>query len=538
MSLILPVINQLFFPDAVSLGEAGSFFSKAFLLFEDFTKEYSNKELIAIVLLFSFMTLSSLFLFLIIYVSSGLTAKLTYDCRELVFKSIYKLPFSEFSKNARGLYIQLLITETRSVYAIFKLLFFMIMTFINLIIISILLFLLSWKLSLILLLSISITICANIMLTRKIKITAKQALNQRSTLAERVTESIMGLKQVKMLGYENNTFDQVNHSSRQSEKTARSVRIFTAALELTSQILLSFGVIWVIVVWSYLPVFSSGIPKIAGLLTFLIIISRLIPYVGSLAQQYGGISSNLPSVNRLNEYLLDKENEKHFGVLKPDPLFKEEIVFSNISFEYNENQEVFNNLSLTVPKGSYIGIKGTSGVGKSTLFSLLTRFIEPQSGSILLDDENINNINLPYLRSKIGYLPQDFYIFNTTIKNNLLTSKPDATDEECWLALERAGLNDYVKSLPNGLNSGVGNNGENLSGGERQRLSLAILFLLDPEIIILDEVTSSVDIKTEKHILNSIKKFHQNGKTIISSAHRESALIDADSLVDFGDKEV
>ena len=197
---------------------------------------------------------------------------------------------------------------------------------------------------------------------------------------------------------------------------------------------------------------------------------------------------------------------------------------------------MFNNLSLTVPKGSYIGIKGTSGVGKSTLFSLLTRFIEPQSGSILLDDENINNVNLPYLRTKIGYLPQDFYIFNTTIKNNLLTSKPGATDEECWLALERAGLNDHVKSLPNGLNSGVGNNGENLSGGERQRLSLAILFLLDPEIIILDEVTSSVDVKTEKHILNSIKEFHQNGKTIISSAHRESALTDADSLVDFGDK--
>ncbi len=272
MSLILPVINQLFSPDAVSFGEAGSFFSKTFLLFEDFTKEYSNKEVAAIVLLFSFMTLSSLFLFLIIYVSSGLTAKLTYDCRELVFKSIYKLPFSEFSKNARGLYIQLLITETRSVYAIFKLLFAMIMTFINLIIISILLFLLSWKLSLILLLSISITIYANIMVIRKIKIMAKQALNQRTTLAERITESIMGLKQVKMLGYENNAFDQVNHSSRQSEKTARFVQIFSGALPLTTQTLLSFGVILIIACWFlvwrllYATSFFCGLVAVSRLL--------------------------------------------------------------------------------------------------------------------------------------------------------------------------------------------------------------------------------------------------------------------------------
>ena len=283
MSLILPVINQLFSPDAVSFGEAGSFFSKTFLLFENFTKDYSNKEAAAIVLLFSFMTLNSLFVFLIIYVSSGLTAKLTHDCRELVFKSIYQLPFSEFSKNSRGLYIQLLITETRSVYTIFKLLFAMIMTFINIIIISILLFLLSWKLSLILLLSSSITIYANIKVIRKIKIMAKQALNQRTTLAERITESIMGLKQIKMLGYENTTFDQLNHSSSQSENTARFVQIFGGALPLTSQALSSFGVILIIACWSYLPVFSSEIPKIAGLLTFLILISRLIPYVGSLA---------------------------------------------------------------------------------------------------------------------------------------------------------------------------------------------------------------------------------------------------------------
>ena len=211
------------------------------------------------------------------------------------------------------------------------------------------------------------------------------------------------------------------------------------------------------------------------------------------------------------------------------------IRFENINFGYNVDTLILNSITFTIKKGSYIGIMGRSGVGKTSLFSLLVRIYDPQEGRILVDDLDIRELRLSHLRSNIGMISQDNFLFNTSIRANMILAKPEASEADMRSALTKAGLMTFIESQDKGLDAPVGENGRNLSGGQRQRLSLAVLFLQDPQIIIIDEGTSSVDGETERHILQSLGNLHRDGRTIILSSHRESAMIHTEVVYEIKD---
>ena len=206
------------------------------------------------------------------------------------------------------------------------------------------------------------------------------------------------------------------------------------------------------------------------------------------------------------------------------------ITFNQVAFAYNQNRQILRDVSFQVPTGHKVAIVGSSGAGKSTLTRLLFRFYDVSSGEINIDGVNIKNASLNELRKKIGVVPQDTVLFNDTLRYNLEYGKIGASEEEIQLAIQMANLENLVSELPEGLDTIVGERGLKLSGGEKQRVAIARTILKNPDILILDEATSSLDSKTEKEIQNSLNQIAKNRTTLVI-AHRLSTIIDADQII-------
>jgi ABC-type multidrug transport system fused ATPase/permease subunit len=207
-----------------------------------------------------------------------------------------------------------------------------------------------------------------------------------------------------------------------------------------------------------------------------------------------------------------------------------DIRYENVTFSYAEGLPALRNVSFHARPGETIALVGATGAGKSTLVNLLTRFYEHTSGKILIDGRSIREYNLRALREAIGVVTQESFLFNGSIRENLLMGKPDASDEELWHAVDAANARGFIERLPARLESIVGERGVKLSVGEKQRLSIARALLKDPPILILDEATASVDTATERLIQEALERlmFH---RTSIVIAHRLSTIVHADQIL-------
>lgn len=222
--------------------------------------------------------------------------------------------------------------------------------------------------------------------------------------------------------------------------------------------------------------------------------------------------------------------------LKPDNL-NGDIEYRDVYFSYDENVPVLRGVSLTIPQGKTTALVGPSGGGKTTICSLLPRFYDVTGGEITINGINIRDINLRSLRQNIGIVQQDIYIFGGTIKENIAYGKPDATFEEIVEAAKKADIHEFIMSLPNGYDTFVGERGALLSGGQKQRLSIARVFLKNPNILILDEATSALDNESEKHIQAALNKL-STGRTTLVIAHRLSTIRNADNIIVIDDGRV
>ena len=206
------------------------------------------------------------------------------------------------------------------------------------------------------------------------------------------------------------------------------------------------------------------------------------------------------------------------------------IEIRNVSFGYNESKEILHKINLTIKPGEMIGIVGRSGVGKSTLINLIMRMYDPDDGEIFFDGVNIKDISQEHLRSKIGAVLQETFLFSGSIYDNIAYAKPGASRDEVIAAAKLAGAHGFIMKLPDAYNTKVGERGYTLSGGERQRVTIARALLHDPKILILDEATSALDTETEKQIQDALAGLMAN-RTTIAIAHRLSTLRNATRLV-------
>lgn len=214
----------------------------------------------------------------------------------------------------------------------------------------------------------------------------------------------------------------------------------------------------------------------------------------------------------------------------PAPTFTGHVEYQNVGFGYEADKKVLEHINLTVEPGQTVAFVGPSGVGKTTLVNLLPRFYDLEEGQILVDGTNIRHYTLQSLRRQIGIVQQDVFLFNGTIRENVLYGRLDATDEEVDRAIEQAKLKEVIEDLEDGLSTQIGERGVKLSGGQKQRLSIARIFLKNPSILILDEATSALDTQTEKFIQQSFDELAK-GRTTFIIAHRLATIKNADRII-------
>ena len=233
---------------------------------------------------------------------------------------------------------------------------------------------------------------------------------------------------------------------------------------------------------------------------------------------------------RFNEELARKPAIVDSPNAKVAPHFNGNIHYDNVSFEYDDGRPVLENINLKIKAGEMVAFVGPSGAGKTTLINLLPRFYDTTKGSISIDGVNIKDYTLSSLRSQIGTVQQDVFLFNGTIRENVLYGKLDASDEEVERAIEAAKLKEVIEEFPEGLETPIGERGVKLSGGQKQRLSIARIFLKNPSILILDEATSALDTQTEQFIQNSFDELSK-GRTTLVIAHRLATIKNVDRII-------
>lgn len=275
----------------------------------------------------------------------------------------------------------------------------------------------------------------------------------------------------------------------------------------------------------------KGSLDLADLLIFLLYIVILIEPIQRLGNFIRLYQQGITGFNRFME-ILEVEPD-----IKDDPNAIDltqvfgEIVFKDVSFKYKEDYEhVLKNISLKINVGEYVALVGPSGVGKTTLCSLIPRFYEVTDGEILIDGHDVKTLKAKSLRKNIGLVQQDVYLFAGTVLENIRYGKPDATEEEIILAAKQANAHDFMMTLPNGYSTDIGQRGVKLSGGQKQRLSIARVFLKNPPIIIFDEATSALDNESERAVQNSLEILIKNRTTLVI-AHRLSTVRNAKRIL-------
>lgn len=342
-----------------------------------------------------------------------------------------------------------------------------------------------------------------------------------------LSDNISGVRQIKSYAAEADEHKRFDTLSNKVREATLRVMKYWAFYSPSMSFVTSMGYVLVLGVGGYRIITDPTVGTEIYLVFFTLIWALYEP-IGRLHGLNQMALSSKAAAERVFE-ILDTDDELHAdeGKLLNQPV-RGEVKFTNVNFSY-EDRQTLQNINLTAQPGQTIALVGTTGAGKSTLVNLLTRFYEYDNGSITIDGQELNTLNKPNLRSSIAYVTQDSFLFNGTVRENLVLGKRDATDEELWTALDAANASPFIKALPELLDTNVGERGVKLSGGEKQRLSIARALLKNQPILILDEATASVDSKTEKLIQNALDNL-MHTRTAFVIAHRLSTIQNADII--------
>ncbi len=345
------------------------------------------------------------------------------------------------------------------------------------------------------------------------------------TLNSNLSNSISGILNVKSFTRENKELERITDSSLEVKSANYHAIKLSAAFIPIIRIAILFGFTATLLIGGFLAL--DGEIKVAMYSVLLFITQRLLWPLTELGDTFDLYQRAMASFRRI--YSLKTEiPEIQDGDIKFEKL-ENQISLQDVNFSYVENFKVLNQVSLNIKSGHTTAIVGSTGSGKSTLIKLLLRLYEINSGKILYDDTELKDFKLSTLREKIGLVSQDVFLFEGTVFENIAYGNLNATEEEIWDAAKQSEAIDFIKDLPNMENTIVGERGQKLSGGQRQRISIARAILKNPEILILDEATSSVDNETEAAIQRSLDVLKQD-RTVIVIAHRLSTIRNADCI--------
>lgn len=364
---------------------------------------------------------------------------------------------------------------------------------------------------------------------RKMRATFRRVRSTVADVNSNVENSLMGIREVKSFGretFQTEKFQEVNNILKESKMQQYKVMgSYHALMGLFSNLYYFFTVVGGAIL------IMRGTIEYYDLITFILYVGIVLPPIDRLINFTEQLQQGMASFERFVQIMDEHPAIQDAKDARELTVKDGTIVYENVSFTYeNTDTAVLSDVNMTIPGGETVAIVGESGAGKSTFASLLPRFYEPQAGRILIDGTDITTVRQSSLRKEIGFVQQNVFLFDDTIRENLRYGKVDATDEQLWAALDAANLGQFVRSLPLGLETQVGERGTLLSGGQKQRVSIARVFLKNPSILIFDEATSSLDTESEELITEAFERLSE-GRTAIVIAHRLSTIRNADRIL-------
>lgn len=347
-----------------------------------------------------------------------------------------------------------------------------------------------------------------------------------NTVAGLMVDSFMNVENVRLFNNEDYEVRRVDTGLASYEQAANKSRLSLMFLNL-SQIFVVLSGVAIVLVMAAFEV-QSGVLTIGGFVTLNTYMLQAFQPLNMLGWIYREIRQSLIDMENLFEVLEEKAEAKFFGQPKSD--FKSSIRFENICFSYKKERPVLSQITFSLSEGETLAIVGETGGGKTTIGRLLLKTINPVSGDIFLGDTNVRTLDQSVVREAIGVVPQDSVLFNASLRHNIGYGCLGASDEEIMAASDVAGLKGFILGLPDGLDTEVGARGLKVSGGEKQRIAIARVVLKNPQILLFDEATSSLDTTTESQIQANLN-FIAKDRTTLIIAHRLSTVIYADEIL-------
>ena len=344
----------------------------------------------------------------------------------------------------------------------------------------------------------------------------------------RLTETLAGVRVIKAFNaeqQENETFEKGVDLLFQNVKKSLTA---TAIMTSSSTFLLGIASTGIMGIGGYKIMIEEL--TVGDFLSFTLLLGFMIAPIVQMSNIGSQLTEALAGLDRTEELMnMDAEEDNENRIIQLETI-EGELVFDDVSFSYEEGKEVLNNISFNVPKGTVTALVGSSGSGKSTIAGLSATFLNPKSGKVTIDNNDMSKVQLSSYRKHLGVVLQDEFLFEGTIRENILFPRPNATEEELQNAVKAAYVNEFTDRFEDGLDTLIGERGVKLSGGQRQRLAIARAILANPKIIILDEATSSLDTESEALIQKSLSELIKDRTTIVI-AHRLSTIKQADQIL-------
>ena len=478
----------------------------------------------------AFYALGSLFSYIRIKWGHYLGVWIENDMRRDLFNHLQKLSFSYFDRHKTG---DIMSRISNDLFNIAEVAHHgpedVVISLLTIIGAYLLMFIINAPMATVSIIPLPVMAIYGIVFNRKLKKRNRAIRKSISEINVTAENSIQGIREVKAFsqeGFQEKKFSSSNEKLKNSrEQMYSSMAQYHAGMEFMRQLY------YFITIAGGIILIMKGTMDTADLTTFILYVSVVLPPIDRLINFTEQFTQGIASFERFIEIMDTSPDITDVSNAKPLEVKNGDIKYSDVSFSYTEGEKeiVIDGLDLHIPGGKRVALVGESGAGKSTTVSLLARFYERSGGMITIDGQDINTVTQDSLHKSIGFVQQNIFLFDSSIRENLRYGKSDATDEELWHALEWANLADFVRSLPEGLDTQVGEHGTRLSGGQKQRLSIARVFLKNPPILVFDEATSSLDTESETLIQSAFNRLSK-GRTSIIIAHRLSTVIDCDII--------
>lgn len=480
-------------------------------------------------LMFGALILEVIFQFLFVFYANSLGQKIIKDLRVQLFEKITLFKMAYFDKSAVGRLVTRAVSDIETIASIFSQgLFMIIADLLKMFLVITIMLYVDWRLALIVFSVLPLIIYATRLFQKSMKKAFEEVRLQVANLNSFVQERISGMKIVQLFHRETieyNNFLLINEKHKKAWlKTVWFNSIFFPIAEISSSVTIGL-LVW----YGGFNVISGGDVSLGTIFLFIQMSQMLFRPLRQIADKFNTLQMGMVAADRIFKILETQSSIENKGTYTPE-VIKGDISIEKLYFSYIPDQQVLNGISLEINAGETIAIVGATGAGKSTIINLLSRFYEFESGDIKIDGVSICDYDLKVLRKHVAVVLQDVFLFADSLYNNITLFNTHISKKQVIIAAKKIGVHDFIKSLPEGYDYNVKERGVMLSSGQRQLIAFLRAYISKPNILVLDEATSSVDSYSEEIIQNAIDTLTQ-GKTSIVLAHRLATVKNADRIV-------